>query len=82
MKKNLRKLSASEKSYEVFARQSSEEELRRVGSVTAANDDLARVRAWFVFDEHKWIEMCIVPSDAMLRVMAKVRPVALSGVAR
>jgi len=54
--------------YEVFARVSSADALVHVGSVEAPNDDLAQVRAWYVYDQHKWIEMCVVPLDCIITV--------------
>lgn len=56
------------KYYEVFARKNSEDSLTHVGSVEAPNDDLAQVRAWFVYDQHDWKEMCVVPTDAIVTV--------------
>ncbi len=54
--------------YEVFARKSSDDDLAHVGSVEAPNDDLAQVRAWYIYDQHKWKEMCLVPTDAVIPV--------------
>jgi 1,2-phenylacetyl-CoA epoxidase PaaB subunit len=54
--------------YEVFARKAHDEELRHVGSVNAADDELARVYAWSTYDEESWIEMCVVPRAAILPV--------------
>lgn len=54
--------------YEVFARKDSDEALAHVGSVEAPNDDLAQVRAWYIYDQHRWKEMCIVPTDAVIPV--------------
>ncbi len=54
--------------YEVFARHTSADALAHVGSVEAPNDDLAQVRAWYVYDQHKWTEMCLVPLDAIITV--------------
>ena len=56
------------KYYEVFARRDSGSDLSHVGSVEAPNDDLAKVRAWYIYDQHKWREMCIVPLDAIVTV--------------
>jgi 1,2-phenylacetyl-CoA epoxidase PaaB subunit len=56
------------KYYEVFARKTSADALSHVGSVEAPNDDLAQVRAWFIYDQHPWIEMCVVPLDAIVTV--------------
>ncbi|MEJ2119629.1 MAG: phenylacetic acid degradation b [Alphaproteobacteria bacterium] len=56
------------KFYEVFARKDSHDVLAHVGSIEAPNDDLAQVRAWYVYDQHKWKEMCLVPTDAIVSV--------------
>jgi 1,2-phenylacetyl-CoA epoxidase PaaB subunit len=54
--------------YEVFARKDSSDALTHVGSVEAPNDDLAEIRAWYVYDQHRWREMCVVPTDAVVTV--------------
>ena len=56
------------KYYEVFARKDSHSELSHVGSVEAPNDQLAQVRAWYIYDQHKWKEMCVVPLEAIITV--------------
>lgn len=56
------------KFYEVFARIDSDDVLNHVGSIEAPNDDLAQVRAWYVYDQHPWKEMCVVPTDAIVTV--------------
>lgn len=56
------------KYYEVFARKDSEDSLTHVGSVEAPNADLAQARAWYVYDQHPWIEMCVVPLEAIITV--------------
>ncbi len=58
----------SPKYYEVFARRDSESDLSHVGSVEAPNDELAKVRAWYIYDQHHWREMCVVPLDAIITV--------------
>lgn len=58
----------STKFYEVFARKDSNDVLSHVGSIEAPNDDLAQVRAWFIYDQYKWKEMCVVPTDAIVTV--------------
>lgn len=55
--------------YEVFARREPAGALAHVGTVDAPNDDLAVARAWYVYDEHTWSEMCIVPTDAVISVL-------------
>lgn len=54
--------------YEVFARKDSSDPLTHVGSVEAPNDDLAQIRAWYIYDQHRWKEMCIVPLEAVITV--------------
>jgi 1,2-phenylacetyl-CoA epoxidase PaaB subunit len=54
--------------YEVFARRSHEEELKHVGSVNATDQDLAKAYAWTVYDEESWVEMCVVPRDAVIPI--------------
>ena len=49
------------KYYEVFARKDSHSDLSHVGSVEAPNDQLAQVRAWYIYDQHNWREMCVIP---------------------
>ena len=54
--------------YEVFARKNHKEELKHVGSVNAVDDDLARAYAWTMYDEESWVEMCLVPRDAVIPI--------------
>lgn len=75
MKKNLKKI---EKSFDVFARRDSTEALFRVGRVKAPTEKLACVRAWYIYDEHRWIEMQIVPVGAMMIVRPSVHGVTLA----
>ncbi len=56
------------KYYEVFARRTSADALAHVGSVEAPNDDLAQIRAWYIYDQHRWKEMCVVPLEAIITV--------------
>ena len=56
------------KYYEVFARKTSADALAHVGSVEAPNDDLAQIRAWYIYDQHRWKEMCVVPLDSIITV--------------
>lgn len=51
--------------YEVFARKTREEALRLVGSVVAPDGDLAAAYARATYDEERWIEMAIVPREAI-----------------
>ncbi len=54
----------------VLARRTYEEPLRQVGTVEADDFDLARVYAQSIYDEFAWIEMVVVPRDAMRTVIA------------
>lgn len=65
--------------YEVFARKTHDDELRHVGSVNAADDELAKVYAWTVYDEERWVEMCVVPRSAILSVTHGERRLPLAG---
>ena len=57
-----------ERVYEVFARKSHEEPIMHVGSLNASDDELAKVYAWTLYDEENWVEMCVVPRDAVIPV--------------
>lgn len=59
---------AQERVYEVFARKTHKEPLMHVGSINAADDDLAKVYAWTMYDEESWVEMCVAPRDAFIQV--------------
>ena len=65
--------------YEVFARKTHDDELRHVGSVNATDNELARVYAWTVYDEERWVEMCVVPRDAVISVTHADRHLPLAG---
>jgi hypothetical protein len=54
----------------VFARRAYEEPLRQIGTVEADDLDLARVYARSIYDEFAWIEMAVVPRDALVTVIA------------
>ena len=51
--------------YEVFARKARIEPLRLIGSVVAPDDDLAAAYARATYDEERWVEMAVVPRDAI-----------------
>jgi len=53
--------------YHVFGKRDQEHDFERVGQIQAPNDTLAEFKAMKVFDEHDWIEMSIVPDDALIR---------------
>jgi len=61
---------AQETVWEVFARQSYEEPLRHVGTLTEADERLALVCARAIYDEQPWIEMVIVPRSEMRQAIA------------
>jgi hypothetical protein len=54
----------------VLARRTYDEPLRQVGTVEADDNALAQVYARSIYDEFAWIEMAVVPRDAMLTVIA------------
>jgi 1,2-phenylacetyl-CoA epoxidase PaaB subunit len=54
--------------YEVYARKARVEPLHQVGSVVAPDDDLAMAYARATYDEERWVEMAIVPKDAVIRL--------------
>ncbi len=58
----------SDKIYEVFARKNHDGALVHVGSLNASDDELAKAYAWTMYDEENWVEMCVVPRDAVIRV--------------
>jgi len=51
--------------WEVFARTDYEDALEHIGAVTEEDEDLALVSARSIYDEQPWIEMVIVPRDAI-----------------
>lgn len=54
--------------FEVFARRDSGEALTHIGAVQAPNAELAKARAWYVYDHHKWKEMCLVETSGIIPV--------------
>jgi hypothetical protein len=59
----------SDKVWVVLARVKYEEPLRQVGTVEADDLELARVYARSIYDEFAWIEMAVVPRDALVTVI-------------
>ena len=59
---------ANVREYDVFARKARVEPLRQVGSVVAPDDDLAAAYARATYDEERWVEMAIVPKDAVVQL--------------
>jgi hypothetical protein len=53
----------------VLARRGYEEPLRQVGTVEADDPELARVYAHSIYDEFAWVEMAVVPRDALITVI-------------
>lgn len=51
--------------YEVFARKLRLEPLHQIGSVIAPDADLAAAYARATYDEERWVELMIVPRDAI-----------------
>jgi hypothetical protein len=54
----------------VLARRNYDEGLRQIGTVEADDEALAQVYARSIYDEFAWIEMAVVPRDAVLTVIA------------
>lgn len=63
--------------YEVFTRRNSQEALTHIGSIEAPNDELAEARAWFVYDQEPWLEMCVVPTSAIVPITERGRRVKI-----
>lgn len=53
----------------VLARRQYDEPLRQVGAVEADDSELACVYARSIYDEFAWVEMAVVPRDALLTVI-------------
>lgn len=53
----------------VLARKAYEEPLRQVGTVEADDPELASVYARSIYDEFAWVEMAVVPRDAVITVI-------------
>lgn len=63
--------------YEVFARKDSQDPLTHIGSIEAPNDELAQVRAWYVYDQHRWKEMCLVPTESVVTITERDRSIKI-----
>jgi len=55
--------------YEVLARKTREDPLEHIGTVNATSPDFARVYARATYDEENWIEMVVVPREALIPVI-------------
>ena len=58
--------------YEVFAKFQADEPLHHVGSVIAANRDLARAYAFTLYNEWAWDEMVIASREAVVTLIGSV----------
>ena len=56
--------------WHVFARRKYEEPLHEIGNVMADDVELAQVYARSIYDEFSWVEMVLVPRDAIVIVIA------------
>jgi len=54
----------------VLARREYEEPLRQIGTVEADDGELAQVYARSIYDEFAWVEMAVIPRDALVTVIA------------
>jgi 1,2-phenylacetyl-CoA epoxidase PaaB subunit len=54
--------------YEVFARKSRGEPLRHIGNLNAPDPELARVYAFYTYDEEKWFDMFVVAREDLVEV--------------
>ncbi|MCJ8207513.1 hypothetical protein [Pseudomonas sp. RGM2987] len=66
--------------YEVFARENSRKPLTHIGSIDAPNLNLAKARAWFVFDHQPWLEMVLVPNNVITPVLNNEHYLHVKGV--
>jgi 1,2-phenylacetyl-CoA epoxidase PaaB subunit len=55
--------------WQVYARRKYEEPLHEIGNVMADDVELATVYARSIFDEFSWVEMVIVPREAIVTVI-------------
>ena len=76
MSDGYKRVSGDAVEYEVFARKARIEPLRLIGSVVAPDDDLAAAYARATYDEERWIEMAVVPKEAMNTLWAPGQDVA------
>ena len=53
----------------VLARRTYDEPLRQIGTVEADDGDLAGVYASSIYDEFAWIEMAVIPREALVTVI-------------
>jgi hypothetical protein len=56
--------------WQVYARRKYEEPLHEIGNVMADDVELAKVYARSIYDEFSWVEMVLIPRDAIVTVIA------------
>ena len=56
--------------WQVYARRRYDEPLHEIGTVMADDVELARVYARSIYDEFSWIEMVLIPREAIVTVIA------------
>ena len=60
----------SDRVWLVLARRAYDEPLRQIGTVEADDGDLAGVYARSIYDEFAWIEMAVIPREALVTVIS------------
>lgn len=55
--------------WQVYARRKYDEPLHEIGNVMADDVELARVYARSIYDEFSWIEMVLIPREAIVTVI-------------
>ena len=60
----------SDRVWLVLARRTYDEPLRQIGTVEADDGDLAGVYARSIYDEFAWIEMAVIPREALVTVIS------------
>ncbi len=56
--------------WQVYARRKYDEPLHEIGNVMADDVELAKVYARSIYDEFSWIEMVLIPREAIVTVIA------------
>ncbi len=56
--------------WQVYARRRYDEPLHEIGNVMADDVELAKVYARSIYDEFSWIEMVLIPREAIVTVIA------------
>jgi 1,2-phenylacetyl-CoA epoxidase PaaB subunit len=55
--------------WQVYARRKYEEPLHEIGNVMADDVELAKVYARSIYDEFSWVEMVLIPREAIVTVL-------------